>query len=337
MSTTVLRHIPITISSKSCFLPILGLLGLHNLESVNDLNVGRASGTVDVAQGLHLETHRNTRFLGTGSVHIEGFLKDRGWCRVLWRRCSESGYHEECADYREFEHFDGSSEQRGKHQIEFNYSNSSKLLFTSSPSLPRASSTLWFRLPFFRTWTLERVRRLYRHCPKESRLLPFILVKKEVRVRFWNFDGPHRVSPACRRVTTHTSYWFSSRRSFRLRRVRLSLTRLHTVGPSPPCALLCVYLCAYLVCVHNGCVLAADKPAPYVCVKRIQTHVRKNARGRGRGKKEREMKKMREWWCDTYAPLISSSGPRLNRGRHFGMGQNSDTDGRRKCNYSLGI
>lgn len=110
-----------TISSKSYPLPILGLFGLHDLEPVSNLDVGRARGTVDVTQGLHLETHRNTRFPGTGSVHVEGFLEDRGLRRgrrILRCRCSESGYHEECADYREFEHFDGSSGQRGKHQIE---------------------------------------------------------------------------------------------------------------------------------------------------------------------------------------------------------------------------
>lgn len=114
-----------------CSLPILGLFGLHDLESINDVDVGRASGTVDVAQSLHLETHRDARVPGTGSVHVEGFLKDRGWrCRrrILWRRCSENRYHEECADYREFEHLDGSFRQQGKHRIESIIPRNSSLL-----------------------------------------------------------------------------------------------------------------------------------------------------------------------------------------------------------------
>lgn len=97
---------------RASSLPVLGLLGLHDLESVDDLDVGRAGGAVDVSQGLQLETHRDARFPGAGGVHVEGFFKGRGWRRrrrriVLRRRCGEGGHHEDCADNREFEHLDG--------------------------------------------------------------------------------------------------------------------------------------------------------------------------------------------------------------------------------------
>lgn len=180
---------------------------------------------------------------------------------------------------------------------------------------------------------LERVRRSYRHCPKESRLLPFILVAKGARVRFWNFDGPHQVTPAG--LPTHTSYWFSSRRSFRSCRVRLSLTRLHTALwsfsiDSP------LRVCAYLLrsFVYTTGVLAPDKPALCVCVARAHAHARTFARKRAEGerarKERREREKTRERWCvPTHTVGLSSllSSPRRlapplsSRGRRFGAGQ----------------
>lgn len=58
-------------------------------------------------------------------------------------------------------------------------------------------------------------------------------------------------------LPTHTSYWFSSRRSFRSCRVRLSLTRLHAArsGPSPLVDSPLLFVCAYLgrLCTQRVC------------------------------------------------------------------------------------
>lgn len=70
-----------------------------------------------------------------------------------------------------------------------------------------------------------------------------------------------------------------------------------------------VPVCLLRSFVYTTGVLAADKPAPCVCVMRIQAHIRENARGRGRGRKKRDGENERKMMC-TYAPLASSSGPR---------------------------
>lgn len=120
-------------------------------------------------------------------------------------------------------------------------------------------------------------------------------------------------------LPTHTSYWFSSRRSFRSCRVRLSLTRLHTARwsfsvDSP------LRVCAYLLrsFVYTTGVLAPDKPALCVCVARAcsrtraraRTPARKRVKGeRARKRGERERENERKMMC-AYAPpaalLLSS-------------------------------
>lgn len=148
-------------------------------------------------------------------------------------------------------------------------------------------------------------------------------------------------------MPTRTSYWFSSRRSFRSCRVRLSLTRLHTARlvllliDSP------LRVCAYLLrsFVYTTGVLAPDKPALCVCVAlsrsrsrtraRARAHSRENA-SRGEGEEERrERKREKDDVClrtPSASLLLSLSGdrapPRSNRGRRFGTGQKHRSTGR---------
>lgn len=278
--------------SSLCPLPVFSLLGLNDLESVEDFDVDRANGSVNIAQGLQLETHRDARFPGTRSIYVEGFLDDRRWrghFRILRRWCSESGHHEKCADYCQFVHIDSlkTSGQRKDRRNQTNYSNLSKLFsFTSSP-LPLLLSS-----PFSVscTLTLERVRRSYRHCPKESRLLPFILVAKGARVRFWNFDGPHRVAPVGLQSIRAIG---SSSGGHSVRVVCVSRWRACT----PPILLHWFFspvpVCAYLLksFVYTTGVLTPDKSA--LCVYSKRTHMRAWECERER----REREKMRERWC----------------------------------------
>lgn len=198
------------------------------------------------------------------------------------------------------------------------YSNLSKLALLHFLSF----SSLLVSL-FSCTLTLERVRRSYRHCPKESRLLPFILVAKGARVRFWNFDGPHRVAPAGLQSIRAIG---SSSGGHSVLVVCVSRWRACT----PPILLHWfsspVYLCVltYLsrLCTQRVCWLPTNPP----CMRKTHTHarIRKMQEGENEKRKREREKKMRERWCvpTHHWPLPADEiGARSNRERRFDTGQ----------------
>lgn len=149
--------------------------------------------------------------------------------------------------------------------------------------------------------------------------------------------------PPAAGLPTHTSYWFSSRRSFRSCRVCVSppLTRLRThralwVLLSSPC------VPTYLgrLCTQRVCWLPTNPP--WVRVRGVRTRPCEDARGTREGEEEVDEKEERREnerkMMYAYAPLDPSSPPerdgaRSNRGRRFGAGQRHRSIGRRIVSF----
>lgn len=189
-----------------------------------------------------------------------------------------------------------------------NYSNSSKLVFTSSPSLPRASSSLRFRLLFFSHVNVRTSTAIVSTLPERITIAAFYPRRERGPRTFlkfwWPPPGGHRLplgyNPYELLVLLQAVVPFVSCASL----VDAPPHRWSSIG-SP----LRVPVCLLKSFVYTNGVLAVDKPAPCVCVMCIQAHIRENTRGRGRGRKKRDGENERKMMC-TYAPLASSSGPR---------------------------
>lgn len=140
-------------------------------------------------------------------------------------------------------------------------------------------------------------------------------------------------------LPTHTSYWFSSRRSFRSCRVRLSLTRLHAArsGPSPLVDSPLLFVCAYLgrLCTQRVCWPPTNPPC--ACARSfarslthtLSSHNREETRQDGgedesSERRKTERKREKDDVC-LRTPLFRRGEeigpPRSNRGRRFGTGQ----------------
>ena len=82
----------------------LGLLALDDLETVDDVDLGRPGGAVDEAEGLEFQADGEV-LLGALAVHVVGLFEER-WLLLLGCRSGESAGRYEGANYHEFQHLE---------------------------------------------------------------------------------------------------------------------------------------------------------------------------------------------------------------------------------------